>query len=342
MGFASGFARGWSNEMDRQERRKEFQAALQEKRFATLAEVIARRNAAGLGSVSGGSGGEGGDGGTGGSVDANHYTSVLTNYGMSTDNVAELAAKGPYALKAAVEVIEKNPDAIWTPETFSKLPGAIVVTQQETGSVDVAEITNRLYGPEYLSTLDPIQRELLDLEATPAPQAPLVSNTYRTVEPPTAEVINQTIAAADDTLIAELVARREEADARVSAATDAGDVETAAKAAEESRTFDGLITEVEKGNVAPAIEAVGSEVIGAYLENNPQLKTNPQVLGKWKFAAEAYLNPPAQEAEAAPQQTPQGNNFATKEEALRAIKSGQIPSGGTFYINGQGPYENDL
>jgi len=342
VGFAAGFAKGWSNEMDRQERRKEFQAALNEKRMGTLAEVMARRAAyAGAGGGSAGTGSDaGGSGGaSSGTVDANHYSDVLVSYGMTPDTVAEISKKGPYALKIAADTIEKNPDAIWTPETFAKMPGAIIVTEQKTGTVDVDGVIRELYGEEFLAQMDPVERELLGYEAMVPPKAPLVSNTYNPQQPLKQEVLNATVEAANATLIAELTARKEQYDEQIqNGATD----EDKAAAAERSQYFEGLITEVGENNVIPAIREVGAEIIGPYLENNPQLKSNPQMLGVWAPAADAYLNPPAQEAQAAPQQTTQGNNFATKEEALRAIKDGKVAPGGTFYINGQGPYENDL
>ena len=341
MGFAAGFAKGWSNEMDRQERRKEFQAALNEKRMGTLAEVMARR--AQYASAGGGSAGTGSDTGGGGSsggvADATHYSNVLVGYGVTPETVAEISKKGGYALKAAAEVIEKNPDAIWTPESFAKLPSAIIVTEQQTGTVDADAVIREIYGEEFLAQMDPVERELLGYEAMVPPKAPLVSTTYNPQQPIKQEVLNATVEAANATLIAELTARKEQYDEQIqNGATD----EDKATAAERSAYFEGLITEVGENNVIPAIREVGAEIIGPYLENNPQLKGNPQMLGVWAPAAEAYLNPPAQEAEAAPQQTTQGNNFATKEEALKAIKEGKVAPGATFYINGQGPYENDL
>lgn len=329
MGFAKGFAQGWEAESERIERRKLFQQELNEKRIGTLAEVVSRRKAMGLGTTEGGTP----------SVDisSEHYNNVLLSYGMEPKAIADLTARGGvYGLQAAAEVIAANPDAVWTPEHLNKLPQAIIVTQPKGGGpVDVNAVANELYGPDFLATISPEQKALLDLESMPVSAAPQVTSTFRPVEPVRTEVVNQTVQAANETLVAELTSRREEADERSRSLTG----EDQAVAIQEAMTFDNLIKEVEKGNIMPGIQAVGGDIIGPYLENNPQLKSRPELLGPWKFAAEAYLRPPEPQVQSV--KTGGGNSFNTKEEALAAIKNGQIPSGATFYVGSQA-FVNDL
>lgn len=283
MGFWAGFARGWEAESERIERRKLFQQEQTEKRMGTLAELIAK----GYGRSSGTSGS--GNDGEGAVASADHYMTALGRYGMNPDQVAQINSEGGvYGLKAAVDLLEQNQENL-TPELLNRIPEAIVVTPRSSGgSIDPQALSEQIFGPDFYSSLEPDQRAILDLQATAAnqEQEPFVTTVLPTPKPINSEVINGTIKAANDTLMVELAARKAEADQRASATENADEKGMALR---EASRLEGLMNSVKDGNPLPAIQEVGQDIIGPYLENNPMLKENPAVLGPWKFAAESYL-----------------------------------------------------
>lgn len=330
MGFWSGFAQGWEAESERIERRKLFQQEQTERRAATLGELLPKFVRGGaLGAAAGGS-----DDATPASAD--HYITALGRYGMTTEQVAKINSEGGvHGLKAAVDLLNENQENL-TPELLSRIPDAIIVTQRETGTVDPKAVTENIFGPGVWEQFEPEQRALIELQAESLsqPAEPFVTTVLPTPKPINSEVINGTVKAANDTLMVELAARKAEAD-QMAASTE--DPDQKGMALMEATRLEGLMTQVQEGNPLPAIQEVGQDIIGPYLENNPMLKQNPAVLGPWKFAAEAYLTGGMSGGEESATQT----SFTSVEEAQAAIKAGRVPRGAVFYINGEA-YENDL
>lgn len=283
MGFWSGFAQGWEAESERIERRKLFQQEQTEKRMGTLAELISK----GYGRAAQGLPGAGEGDAT--PASAEHYMTALGRYGMTPEQVAKINSEGGvYGLKAATDLLEQNQENL-TPELLNRIPDAIVVTPRAAGgSIDPQALSEQIFGPDFYSSLEPDQRAILDLQATAAnqPAEPFVTTVLPTPKPINSEVINGTVKAANDTLMVELAARKAEAD-QMAASTE--DPDQKGMALMEATRLEGLMTQVQEGNPLPAIQEVGQDIIGPYLENNPMLKQNPAVLGPWKFAAEAYL-----------------------------------------------------
>lgn len=281
MGFWSGFAQGWEAESERIERRKLFQQEQRDKRVGVLAELINK----GYGRAAGGIPGAGESDATPASAD--HYITVLGKYGMTPEQVGKINSEGGvYGLQAAVQVIQDNEGMI-TPELLARIPDSIVVTQRDGGTVNPETLAENLFGPDFMGSLEPEQKAILDLTATQAGVAePYVTTTFNQPEPVKPTDVNQVIDIANQSLMSQLVAKQREAEERSKSA--ATPEEQAAAIAEASR-FEALQTQVENGNVVPAIEAVGASVIGPYLENNPQLKANPELLGPWGGVAQQYL-----------------------------------------------------
>lgn len=282
MGFWSGFAQGWEAESERIERRKLFQQEQREKRVGTLAELIAK----GYGRAAGGVSGAGESDAT--PASAEHYMTALGKYNMSSDDVARINAEGGvYGLKAALDVIQENEGMI-TPELLARIPDAIVVTQREGGQVDARTISDSIFGPDFYGELEPEDQAILELTAAQASQAqaPYVTTTLNVPEPVKPETINQTVTAANNTLMDTLVARQREFERM---ANDPANETQKEKFIAQAQDMEALQAQVKEGNILPALDVVGADIIGPYLENNPQLKANPELLGSWSTAAKQYL-----------------------------------------------------
>lgn len=282
MGFWSGFAQGWEAESERIERRKLFQQEQREKRVGTLAELISRGYGASAGRVAGAGESDATP------ASAEHYMTALGKYGMSADDVARINSEGgAYGLKAALDVIQENEGMI-TPELLTRIPDAIVVTQREGGQVDARTISDNIFGPDFYGELEPEDQAILELTAAQASQAqaPYVTTTLNIPEPVKPETINQTVTAANNTIMDALVARQREFERMAKDPANAGQQSVFIGKAKD---MEALQAQVKEGNVLPAIDAVGAEIIGPYLENNPQLKANPELLGSWSTAAKRYL-----------------------------------------------------
>lgn len=282
MGFWSGFAQGWEAEGERIERRKLFQQEQREKRVGTLAELIAK----GYGSAASSIPGAGESDAT--PASAEHYMTALGKYGMTPEQVGRINAEGgSYGLKAAVELIQDN-EGMVTPELLERIPDAIVVTQRDGGTVDARSISDTIFGPDFYGELEPEDQAILELTAGQANQAsaPYVTTTLNNPDPVKPETINQTVTAANNTLMDTLVARQREYERM---ANDPANAAEKASFIAQAADMEALQTQVKEGNILPALEVVGADIIGPYLENNPQLKANPELLGSWSTAAKQYL-----------------------------------------------------
>lgn len=286
MSFWSGFAQGWEAESERIERRKLFQQEQTERRVATLGELIPKfTRGAALGTAATTSGG---DDATPASSD--HLGKLLIKSGATPETVASLNAEGgAYALNAAWEAAQEVQKAgqPLTPELFTRIQDSIVVTATQGEQYDAKTIIEMVYGPEALSEFEPDDLNLLDMQiAAQGSSAPQVSSTFNVQEPIKAETINQTVTAANGTLMNALVARQREFERMAQDPANAGQE---AEFIGRAQDMEALQAQVEAGNVLPAIEVVGADIIGPYLENNPQLKANPELLGSWSTAAQIYL-----------------------------------------------------
>lgn len=286
MGFWSGFAQGWEAESERIERRKIFQQEQSERRVATLGELIPKfTRGAALGTAATRSGG---DDATPASSD--HLGKLLIKSGASPEMVASLDAEGgAYALNAAWEAAQEVQKAgqPMTPELFTRIQDSIVVTASQGEQYDAKTIIEMVYGPEALSEFEPDDINLLDMQiAAQGSPAPQVSSTFNVQEPIKAETINQTVTAANGTLMDALVSRQREYEQMAKDPANAGQQAVFIGKAQD---MEALQAQVKEGNVLPAIEVVGADIIGPYLENNPQLKANPELLGSWSTAAQKYL-----------------------------------------------------
>lgn len=301
MSFWSGFAQGWEAESERIERRKLFQQEQKERRMATLGELIPKFVRGGaLGTAASRSGGDDAT-----PASSEHLGKLLVKAGASPEMVASLDAEGgAYALNAAwgaIQEVQKAGQPL-TPELFSRVQDSIVVTASQGEQYDAKTVIESIYGSEVLSEFEPEDINLLDMQiAAQGGNAPEVSTTFTVQEPIKAETINQTVTAANNTLMDALVSRQREYEQM---ANNAIDEEEKASFLTQAQDMEALQTQVKEGNVLPAIDAVGAEIIGPYLENNPQLKANPELLGSWSTAAQQYLQG-GQEAEQ-PAQIPVG------------------------------------
>lgn len=330
MGFWAGFAKGWEAESERIERRKLFQQELNEKRVGTLAELVTRM---GRSSTAGSGLGDDATPGTSSPSSAQHYEKVLLNYGMEQDDIARLASEGGvYGLEAAVKTIQEynTPENPFTPEHFKRLPDSIIVTQGEAGArVDPKTVAEQLWGPDFWAEIDPADQKILELTAAGSAPAPSVTSTFLPDEPIRQDVANQIVDSANETLMADLTDYADQAMAELSQVEPGS--EEYARVAQRAEQAQAALEALEAGNINPGIALVGAEVIGPYLENNPRLKENPGLLGPWKGAAEAYLNPPDQTAEAF--STPK--EYPDLESVQADIDAGLLQEGDVVIINGR-------
>lgn len=315
MGFWSGFAQGWEAESERIERRKIFLDEQKERRMGTLAEIMTRRAAAGLGG--GGSGG----GTTGvsdvGSVD--HNTSVLSNYNVDPDLIASIAAKGPKALQLMVDTISetaKNPAAL-TPTTFQSIADGIVSTVTSGEAYDPKAVAAEYIGEDFASSLTEEDIKILELTAGGGPVNE-VSSTYIPAEPYDVNKANQIVGAANETLrgaIAQELAVVEDQISQLP--TDATESQSLS---DRARDLNTALLELKEGNPVGAIQAFGQDkaynIIAPYLEQDPELANAPAgLLGVW------------------------GNviprSFGSYEEAQAAIDRNELQEGQMVRINGK-------
>lgn len=312
-GFWSGFAQGWKDEGDRIERRKLFLDEQKEGRIATLTELAARRGTTPANSAKG-SGGQ--DIGLPGGVD--HNTEVLMNYGYDADTIAKLAADGPYALQAAVDVTAeaaKN-KAMLTPTLFTSIADGIVVTVNAGESVDPKEFAAQYYGEEFASTLDEGDLAFLGTAAA-RPASTSVTSTYVPDEPYSVEKANQVVDAANKDLRGQIAYERDQIENQISQLPE--DDASLAALSGRGRDLDMALKELDEDNPVGAMQLYGREkslaIIQPYLEDDPELAAAPTgLLGVW-----GTLIP---------------KQFTSFEEADAAIASGAVPIGATFYVNG--------
>jgi hypothetical protein len=251
-----------------------------ESRIATLTELAARRGTTPANSARG-SGGQGI--GLPGGVD--HNTEVLMNYGYDADTIAKLAADGPYALQAAVDVTAeaaKN-KAMLTPTLFTSIADGIVVTVNAGEQVDPKEFAAQYFGEDFASTLDEGDLTLLGTAAA-RPASTSVTSTYVPDEPYSVEKANQIIGAANQTLrgaISQGLAQVEDQISRLPKG-DAGLKTLSARAVR----LDSALKELAEDNPVGAIQMYGQEqaykIIEPYLAQDPELANAPPgILGVW-------------------------------------------------------------
>jgi hypothetical protein len=154
--------------------------------------------------------------------------------------------------------------------------------------------------------------------------APSVSSTFIPDEPFRTETAASIVKQANDTLMVDLVAKEEELQVQYS--QNPSDT----LLANQLRQIQEAKTALENGNIAPGVALVGSEVIGPFLENEPRLKSNTGLLGPWKSAADAYLNPDQTQEAMAPRK-----EYVTAEEVQADIDAGLLREGDVVIINGQ-------
>jgi hypothetical protein len=319
MGFWSGFAQGWEAESERIERRKLFQEELKDKRTGTLAELMTR-----IGRPSTAGSGLGDDATP--TASPKHYEDTLISYGMKPEQIAKLNAKGGvYALSAAVDTIKEynTADNPFTPEHFERLTDSIIVTQNEGSELNPQTLAEQLYGPDFWAELEPDQQMVLEVSAQQGTPAPSVSSTFIPDEPFRTETAASIVKQANDTLMVDLTAKEEELQTQYSQTQDPVLAQQLAEIASAK-------TALENGNIAPGVALVGSEVIGPFLENEPRLKSNTGLLGPWKSAADAYLNPDQTQEAMAPRK-----EYVTAEEVQSDIDAGLLREGDVVIINGQ-------
>jgi hypothetical protein len=286
-GFWSGFAQGWKDEGDRIERRKLFLDEQKESRIATLTELAARRGTTPANSAKG-SGGQ--DIGLPGGVD--HNTEVLMNYGYDADTIAKLAADGPYALQAAVDVTAeaaKN-KATLTPTFFSSVADSIVVTVNAGEEVDAKALAAQYYGDEFANSLG--EDDLAFLGATASrPASTSVTSTYVPEEPFSVEKANQIIGAANQTLRGAISQERAQIEDQISQLPE--DDALLGTLSKRAAQLDSAIAELDEDNPVGAIQMYGQEqaykIIEPYLAQDPELANAPPgLLGVWG----SIINPP--------------------------------------------------
>lgn len=315
MGFFAGFAKGFSEAQDKKEARKQYEEALGLKKKEMIFATAARRAELGLSN----------DGGRAG-IEA--YSKSLAKMGVDAEAIARLAQDGGVqGLKQIHEAVTKgyDPNDPWTPEEINNIVENTVVTGG--GSVDAGALA-----AEAGVTFDAPELDFLAVTGQSAPTVVMPLPPASTKVKPASRVdIERARNMAEKDLGAALAARKAQINTEL--ATLTGDA--AAAKAKEADELTTIMAELKAGNAAPAIRVVGAAAIAPHI-NSPEFEGASFGLG-WDEALQAAATEPVtQEAPTAPAgYTDLKVDFATEEEADKAIADGRIPPRSIFTIAGK-------
>ena len=314
MGFFAGFAQGFSEAQDKKEARRQYEDALALKKKEMLLATSVRRAELGLSN----------DGGRSG-IDA--YSKSLAKMGVDEEAIARLAQDGGVqGLKQVYETVTKayDPSNPWTPEEINSIVENTVISGG--GAADVGAMA-----AEAGVTLDATEKDYFSVMGQSAPTVvmPLPPKS-RATKTASLNDINLVRSMAEKNLGAALEARKAQVNAEL--ATLTGDA--AAVKAKEADELTRIMSEL-KDNPDPAIRLVGAEAIRPYIQS-PEFE-GVSFGGGWDEALQtSALETTTPEPSAAPAgYTDLKVDFATEEEADKAIADGRIPPRSIFTIAGK-------
>jgi len=315
LGFFAGFAQGFSEAQDKKEARRQYEDALALKKKEMLLATSVRRAELGLSN----------DGGRSG-IDA--YSKSLAKMGVDEEAIARLAQDGGVqGLKQVYETVTKayDPSNPWTPEEINSIVENTVISGG--GAADVGAMA-----AEAGVTLDATEKDYFSVMGQSAPTVvmPLPPKS-RATKTASLNDINLVRSMAEKNLGAALEARKAQVNAELATLTG---TEAEAKATE-ANELTAIMAELKAGNAAPAISIVGAEAIRPYIQS-PEFE-GVSFGGAWDTALQTpALETTTPEPSAAPAgYTDLKVDFATEEEADKAIADGRIPPRSIFTIAGK-------
>ncbi len=175
-GFWRGFAKGWHSEMDRQQKQKMWEEEVALKREGMFLQLAPQYLKTSSRTATAGASGRSKDDDD--VTTEAHEVSLLTNYGVSDEGIAELHLRGGVdALRSAREQVESWDPTLRTDDNVAELIEGIVVTQVPGSPIDYSQLDEvaRKLGfkdgtPEHLEPM-------LDLMGT-TEDTTLVGSTY--------------------------------------------------------------------------------------------------------------------------------------------------------------------